>query len=904
MIPAYIEDIPDILEDSVLEICEKLAYKAHGGTYVEGLWDASPSTIVAPILHEVDWQPMELSFHGEKAKRSFDSEVSDVKEYCLASGNNPFFGYVSEPPVAPAFKEAPPVGIATTALKALGTLQALMEHDGQQDQIPELNSYFCDLWGATPDELQNARYLKPNLSNRSDVDLIKNDRSKTHRIYGYENEQNYVTVTGGGYTRSTVNEQRYIDWHRINIVMRFIGTNLLMSDERGRARLWDGDFTMKFGLVTREFPLVTNCPHVPSFAGLKPTQVDPFCSEAMLYSLRYYSSDKIVNAIALRNRIADERVKLGDDFYIDEMKLAVIREALGHKRKHFTLDFRPSPKSGYDIADPNDTRPAKTIERKVTDLKMTHQISVMRACELAMMSKLLPLWKTNKVAKMRMAYDLIRHGTPEKDAIRNSVSKDVREFAGNGFGSLVWRVLKKFRENEDEATADFLKFCWQMSGDEPPARINDRNQYFVSAMRSPSAYKQLSTLLLRSWEKVIHVFNVPSLPKYVENCASNATEDFVAILSHLWKQKRDYWIGHYKQRRNQVTQALIHVPDKTDDEAALLKRSLIRYQWLTKWLPEYACKVEPDLSVWPVISDETSRRFLLQSAESYARKRNEEIEDKYKHSVDHPKNLARSLDRKLRPSFAFLALMNSVHASAKEMSRDIAHVFRKLSEPYNQHETPDLVDALFEDSLKVDPGPESIGIISDKEDTNYMVENENGLDLLAERYHVITESVQPQWGAFPDIEVEEEEEEYEGHDMGSEADLDDLAMLGMPNMVELGDATSDLAGLTGGFATNFMQNEFNFDSNFSFDFGDSATADALKMKSPLSDMRETRKRIPDLNLWADLAGVTLDELEKCSADRYDMIFNKGLEILRNTDAELEEEEEKAEYDVSKRVRRG
>jgi hypothetical protein len=97
-IPSYLNDELDIFDNSVLEIAEALAYKAHSGTYVEGLWDASLSTIVSMIPHPGTWQPLELRTHAGDLAHSYDPEVSEVPEYCRLSGNDPFFGYVSEAP--------------------------------------------------------------------------------------------------------------------------------------------------------------------------------------------------------------------------------------------------------------------------------------------------------------------------------------------------------------------------------------------------------------------------------------------------------------------------------------------------------------------------------------------------------------------------------------------------------------------------------------------------------------------------------------------------------------------------------------------------------------------------------------------------------------------------------------
>lgn len=881
MIPDYLNEPIDILSDSVLEITEKAAYKAHSGTYVEALWDASPSTILSPLREEVDWQPLELRFHAGDIKFSFDPEVSEVPEYSRASGLDPFYGYQSEPPIAPAFREAKPVGLATSALQSLGVLQALLEFEDRAEEIPDLNRVFCQLWGAHMSEVQNARYLKPELTNRSDLDLIKSLRSKTHQIFGYENEQNYVSVHGGGYTHAALNEKRYVDWHRIFLVMRFIGTNLLVSDPLGKELLWSKNHTLKFGLAAREFPLVTKSPHMPSFYGLNMRPPDLMLSDAMAYAFAYYSSDRILQAVADRNRLAHEKVLLPEDLKLGDITVASIREALRKDRKGIVLSFNQREEPSYDIIHPSDD--TVTFMGQVSKLKIPYNISAMRASELVLASKMMKNWAGREAVSIRNIMDMSQTITQLAEDQRITLKQLLVNFLGRHFGTHMWLILKKFRQDVSTAETEFVEFCLNMCGDEAvllPRELSKR-ELFWAAICHPAALKEIANLFRRTYSKVVHLYNVPNLPMKSLTANLNDHEELLGIIANIWTNKKTYWFGHYMSRKDQLIEWIKANPRDLSDAGKRKRAQLLRYQWLTKWIPAYSCEITGDFEVWPSITAQKANSILVGTLEAFCRKRKK---DALTLNMTAPlkANLVR-IDHLYSPRFSFLDLYEAVHKTMKEMSRDIAKTFKNIFEKMEIVPDRDPLGSIWQNALE-----ESI-----LQEASWI-----------ERFE----------GDYTDEQLDS----FLGDDdmLGLVSRLDvSAALQGFPYKIESGSLhkqkeRSQAEQFTDpvGFdpfseedATMDLADDFNMD--FGENDGDDLPMDAFAetsmehYRSPTAELFEKKGKLPNLLVWAELSRVSVEKLNKCRQEEFESIMGVGLSMFTQGEEIMEEAEEADDYDV-------
>jgi hypothetical protein len=855
-VPSYLFEPIDILKDTVLEMTEKAAYKAHSGTYVEGLWDAAPSTILTLIDEEVDWQPMELNLHAGDIMRSYDTEVTDLPYASQVSGNAPFHGYQSEPPIAPVFREERPIGLATPALQALGTLTALLEHDGQAHKVPHLNRYFAQVWGTDVEAINNARYLKPEIRNRSDIDLLKSTRSKTHQLFGYEGEQNYVSTSGGGYTKDSVNDKRYIDWHRISLVMRFIGVNLLMSDSLGRHKLSEHNRSMHFGLTSREFPLIVGAPHAPDFSNLVTNAPESFLSDAMKYSLDYYSSDKMIRTISDRNALSTAAVRLGEGFNVSDIAVATLREALRKPIKSFRLDFRPQAMQSYDITRPGKDNPS--FRGLLSDSSIHHQMSPHKAMELVLLSNLLARWTSPHDAELRNILDMIQVPTQLSDEQRFRVRMFPSERLGRNGGFRVWQVLKKFRTDDHQAEVDYVRFCVSIAGMETLDNITDKGQLFWKCIRAPAAFDSMVNILKRTLQQVIHFYNVPRLPDKIRLTIRGAEDEFAWIVTALWTKKRDYWLGHYRQRRLQLL-------DKGFGGLNQLEKAkLIRYQWLSKWLPNYTALLEPNLEVWPEIKAQDALGILHETAKAFTRKRKQA--DVNPRSHESAAAYATRIDLVFKPKLKFRYLFDSVHSTAKEMSRDIATVLRKLTEPQPETEYKDILDYWWQQSVSR----------AEAMQQSFQLEEIIGRDELPDDLPGVEDSDSDDDWAPPvrSKAMNAETQDHPSNTVMVEVEEEDGGGLIPMEITSAAELANDDFGLA-----------FDYGATQSFvlppdDDDEDILPSFLGKRSPIAEMLERFGKTPDLLSWSLRSNVPVSSLERCSNDDFDRIMEAGEIVFR------------------------
>jgi hypothetical protein len=63
-LPSYLFEPRDFDKDSVLHFCEKLAFEAHGGLYMEGLFDATMPAALNPLTAKevLEWGDCAVKF--------------------------------------------------------------------------------------------------------------------------------------------------------------------------------------------------------------------------------------------------------------------------------------------------------------------------------------------------------------------------------------------------------------------------------------------------------------------------------------------------------------------------------------------------------------------------------------------------------------------------------------------------------------------------------------------------------------------------------------------------------------------------------------------------------------------------------------------------------------------------
>jgi hypothetical protein len=776
-----------------------------------------------------------------------------------------------------------PVGLAAPALRAYGKLEALLEFEGREDEIQDLKDYFCNLWGADPTVLENTQFLKPSLLNRSDTDLLKSLRSKSHRLYGYENEQNYVSVNMGNYTQMSMSEKRYVDWHRINIILRYIGVFLLTSDDLGRAKLWDKNSSIKYGIVGREFPLVTNSPHGPSLKNLPPNKKIDFLNQALTTAMRYYSSHHVTTAVSHSLMLQQSKVRIAPDFQLDSVAIAVLRRGLTTDKKAIALRMAASKEDDYDIMEPSGGGPRPSRKSMYNDLKIHHQISVFRAIELFTMLKLHSHWKQKTSVTLRQIHDRLKGDYQKPKEFLMSTARAMIVLLGQKSGEDIWQLFQRFRRDLTLAQEDFISFCVDMTENSIQLASVNMPLLWWDSIRNPNSYPTLKKIYLSAWTKYVHNLNHPSIPKFPTDSNLREYSELSDMTLHLWGKKRFYWVGHYKQRRDDWARFLRENPNAIPELIEIKKAELVRYQWLVRWLAAYRPVIQNQLEVWPEVPNNHAIELLQNTMVRYVRKRDSA---NLKALPNEPyKSYARRLDTQLQPKIPFTTLVSSVHTTAKQITGDIAYMYRKILDSNQLDQNEDTIEDVWRNEL-----------------TKHYFEEEKWAEL-SKRWSL---DGKVNWADYDEddmiLDLPTIQEVRERANQRATALMDMIPQAKVPEPKE--EDEEQLQELEEEDLHEFSDPEFGDDQEFGTDdqpdmsalvVDENFSQELLRRKSPLTEIYEKYNKVPEVSTWAIRADCTLEDLRAVSLDRFEDIMEAGVQLLMEN--RLEQDQAQIGYDI-------
>jgi hypothetical protein len=111
----------DIMQDSVIDICDKLFARCTEGKTIDYATDSPMPNTVNPLSVEeaTEWSETSMKVKlmrvSASPKRRGKVVISRTSRSTQRSSATPFFGYVSEPPTADGFKADQPIGPAAKA---------------------------------------------------------------------------------------------------------------------------------------------------------------------------------------------------------------------------------------------------------------------------------------------------------------------------------------------------------------------------------------------------------------------------------------------------------------------------------------------------------------------------------------------------------------------------------------------------------------------------------------------------------------------------------------------------------------------------------------------------------------------------------------------------------------------
>jgi len=325
--PPYLYDKADFSTDNILMYLEKQACIAHGGKYIEALYEAALPAAINPLTKDevLEWGDSSLQFiktpQATKKYRSSGRCISKKSGYVEYTRQTPFFGYKSEPPTSRVFAEDEPHGPAASAIKAAGTLMSILEKNREQsDWVVQAMK---NTWGVNLEPIKP--FIMPDASNTSYRDLVKLTRTTTHSLYGFPAEQPSGILSLGVYRPGTLRDPVYMDYHTVCLTLRFMGEWACAYNPRMRNASMTESISMPFAPVLSEFP------HIYS-TKLTPVMADTlFVTKAPLLmlqrhaerSLKFYETE--IASLKLTDYTIKSRLKIVGSEQWSNMSLNLMR---------------------------------------------------------------------------------------------------------------------------------------------------------------------------------------------------------------------------------------------------------------------------------------------------------------------------------------------------------------------------------------------------------------------------------------------------------------------------------------------------------------------------------------------------------------------------------------------------
>jgi len=551
------------------------------------------------------------------------------------------------------------------------------------------------------------------------------------------------------------------------------------------------------------------------------------------------------------------------------------------------VSYKRSTDPGYDIIPADGHAGDRSRRALLNDVAIHHQISVYRAVELFTMLKLHSHWNQRTSVTLRQIFDRLQKDFDRPLEFKMSTARGIVAMYGQNSGEDIWTLVQRFRRDLSMAQEDFISFCVGMTDESVTLASLNMGLLWWDCIRHKNSYSTLRQLFLSSWQKYVSHMNHPSTPRFPVDAPLREYSELSDMTAHLWGKKRAYWVGHYKQRRDDWARFIRQNPNAIAEILLVKKSQLIRYQWLVRWLQEYTPLIQDKVDVWPEIKNEKANKLLEKTMTRYTRKRRD---DSLKAFPNEPyKSYARRLDDQLHPKLPFLTLLNTVHTTAKQITGDIAYMYRKLLDASQLEEHEETMEDVWRKEIErhyyeeerwaawakntLEEDLANWAEYDEEDDILTVLQDEEIRRNARERATILIETPSRVQATAPTQYVEEEEEEQlqelEEEDPHEFSDMEDM----FDNLDESKEEPTKLT----------------------FNLAEPQDTSFLRFKSPLTEMYEKWNRVPDVTAWSRAADCTLLELRKVHKDDFQRIFDIGEKVLMEEAARPEQDI--ATYDV-------
>lgn len=714
-VPAYILEKPDIMNDSVQEICEKLAFKAHGKKFIVGLWEAPAPAVVNPLsvreVTEWDTTPMSVSYEAPKHKFVGKSGrlLSSRKDWATRGIGNTFFGYTSESPSAQLFRENAPIGPVSKAVKAAGEIAAVAEAEGE-DSKP-IWDLVQKVWKIDVSTVKN--YVVPDVSKTSSRDIIKFNRRSNHMLYGFDGNNTQCKVELGHYRPETISASVYTDWHRLSLSLRWLGEYISKYQPHPKGKVK----SLKMAPVFCEMPKLVACKIIPDLTVALASET-PDTALSPIYALAattmaYYTGTIENYDVKPYVQSAHTVIRALDT---EEWGMDSIRDLVSQSEPSKKRMGEYIPRGKPDAARNTDDiysgkRQRKFGWKQINELEFSHQMSGKGALKLVLEAVYRGSLGHKTAYELRELSDW-RHALAKGDAdtIGEIMAKVIKALPADT-GGMTYKLLEWGSVSKSEAERRYLDMIFELAGG---------MVYMTSTSKTGLLFEALSKV--RDLDPFMNLLRsaIASSGDYIQSKkaiqfrripGARASDVVLDAVDRYVAKKLKFWETQYGARIHQAKVRLeALIKDAADEkEMVKMKHQVITYSTLKAWYSAIRVSLDSELRVklsWPV---NWAHQWYEDTGRSYMAKRR-----KFKENVELGQlqgvrrfnrhlDMAKYMDKLLEPPVKFESLYKlceqktrvtrtSIEKTVRARILDLRHV--------SQEEDPD-----EEDMTQIDPVP-------------------------------------------------------------------------------------------------------------------------------------------------------------------------------------------------------
>lgn len=717
----------DCLTDSAQEILEKMAYEAHGGKYIVGLWEAPMPGAVTPIRYaEAEaWEvrPMEVEYKkGSTKKKMINGMPISVKtSYRQKNKNFQFFGYKSEPPSNPLFKEDEPVGPVAKAIKSAGTLMAIGKEVGEN--VEPIRDIMKSVWNVDMAPLE--AYVQPDLSNSSPKDLIKLQRNTTHSIAGFPCESPGVAVHLTSYRSETIDQTVFIDWHRVALAMRWIGEWNSRYNIEIRDAFYKTGKKQLFTPVLSEMPRDIKVNFINFTVPGEAPAVLASVQRIALLTVEHYVG--MIKSAGVSSRLRSKGLVIGANVE-EKFDAEFVRKMLNEPKVKVTrLPVSITEMRTEHLELYRDPKVTRSLVAPRSKLEFEHHFSGRGALKTLLEAYLHQISGTKTYSDLRalitqyVSYD--KYGRRSIEDAKKALLRHLPD----GFGDMLYTLLRLGTANDNESNTKYADLLKSIAPNRFEYEFNTKSSLFVQAIKYTDSLEYFMKSLGGAYRSLGDSKQSERGITFRQFPGATPHDIILDGLERFANRKLRFWAAHYDSRITIYVNKL--KTERKSDDRGEWKLKVVTFAAIKQ--AYLKCRVRVGKNYWVTLETRPDDwvEWGIHSIENYLRKRlsrqqlkiakyDKELDTYFINGVEHapkvtddqiremriaPNNQAlfALFDKIAKPKHSFITIWNEINRRLLMTQGSIGVTFRARICTEHKPCEVDITKPELEDVLKV-----------------------------------------------------------------------------------------------------------------------------------------------------------------------------------------------------------